>query len=69
MTAVPADRPVTILIGAFTVATAVLSLLQLPPLKPGDSADDDPTQAVVVPVIVATGLTVVTFVATQLPTE
>jgi hypothetical protein len=66
--AVPADTPVTTPVVAFTVATNVSLLLQLPPAVPFEvNAEVEPTQIAWVPLSVpANGLTVIVRVAAAL---
>jgi len=66
MVDVPADKPLTVPV-AFTLATVVLLLCQLPPPAPSERVVVEPTHMPVLPVIGDIGFTTTLFVATQVP--
>ena len=69
MVVVPEMRPFTEP-EALTVATAVLVLLQTPPVAASVNADDEPAHTVVVPLMkpaAGNGLTVTTWAAATVP--
>jgi hypothetical protein len=65
MTAVPAETPVTSPVLVFTVATAVLLLLHVPPVAVFERVVVPFEHKVVFPVIGARGLTVTVVVSEQ----
>lgn len=70
MVAVPAAIPLTVPVAAFTLATAALPVVQVPPVVALLNVEVAPVHIVVVPVIAATvgpPVTVITLVAIPVP--
>ena len=65
MTLVPLATPVTSPVEASTVATAMVPLLKVPPVILGVKVVVEPTQTLVVPLIVGRALTVTVVVVLQ----